>query len=50
MDINNSNMIDYTEFVMATINREEMIASERLETAFKMFDTVIINYFFLVNK
>jgi len=38
LDNNNSGTIDYTEFVVATINRKTLLSKERLETAFKIFD------------
>jgi len=38
VDSNGSGCIDYTEFVMATISRHNMLSKERLEAAFKMFD------------
>lgn len=38
VDKNNSGAIDYSEFVLATINRESLVEQERLELAFKMFD------------
>ena len=53
VDKNNSGAIDYTgflwlsfalkfstEFVIATINRENLLSKQRLEMAFKMFDKV----------
>jgi len=38
VDNNNSGTIDYTEFVMATMNRQKMLSKERLEAVFKLFD------------
>jgi calcium-dependent protein kinase len=38
VDSDNSGFIDYSEFVIATINREKLLSKEKLETAFKMFD------------
>jgi len=38
IDNNNSGAVDYTEFVMATIDRNSLLSKERLETAFKIFD------------
>lgn len=40
VDNNNSGAIDYTEFVMATVNRQKLLSKERLEAVFKMFDKV----------
>ena len=45
VDINESGAIDYTEFVMATINREGLLSKQRLEAAFNMFDKVLIHYY-----
>ncbi|EGR27981.1 hypothetical protein IMG5_185640 [Ichthyophthirius multifiliis] len=42
VDKNNSGSIDYTEWVMATINREQLLSKQRLELAFKIFDKVFI--------
>lgn len=33
-----SGTIDYTEFVMATINEKNLLTEERLKMAFQMFD------------
>lgn len=38
VDINQSGEIDYTEFISATINRQQLLSKQRLETAFKSFD------------
>jgi len=38
LDTNNSGSIDYSEFVNATISKNNLLKKERLETAFKMFD------------
>jgi len=38
VDVNGSGYIDYTEFVMATINRQKLLSKDKLESAFKMFD------------
>jgi len=38
VDNNNSGSIDYTEFVMATMNRQKLLSKERLEAVFKLFD------------
>ena len=40
VDINESGAIDYTEFVMATINRQGLLSKQRLEAVFNMFDKV----------
>ena len=38
IDIDGNGSIDYTEFVMATMNEKNMMSNERLMQAFKMFD------------
>lgn len=38
VDTDQSGYIDYTEFVVAAMNEKELLTSERLTTAFKMFD------------
>eukprot|EP01016_Furgasonia_blochmanni_P037415 TRINITY_DN4407_c0_g1_i32.p1 TRINITY_DN4407_c0_g1~~TRINITY_DN4407_c0_g1_i32.p1 ORF type:complete len:571 (-),score=146.77 TRINITY_DN4407_c0_g1_i32:253-1965(-) len=38
VDSNQSGSIDYSEFVTATINRQNMLSEERLRMAFKIFD------------
>ena len=38
VDINRSGEIDYSEFISAAINRQQLLSKQRLETAFKMFD------------
>lgn len=38
IDKNKSGKIDYSEFVMATCDRRNMLSKDRLETVFKMFD------------
>lgn len=39
IDSNHSGEIDYTEFIMATLNRKNMLTPERIEKVFKAFDT-----------
>ncbi|CAG9334375.1 unnamed protein product [Blepharisma stoltei] len=39
VDVNDSGYIDYTEFIMATAQREKMINQMNLEAAFKVFDS-----------
>ncbi len=43
IDIDGNGSIDYTEFVMATMNTQSMVNNEKLELAFKMFDKVSIS-------
>jgi len=38
IDTDQSGYIEYSEFVMASINEKKLISTERLEAAFKMFD------------
>ena len=38
IDIDGNGTIDYTEFVMATMNQQNMMSNEKLLQAFKMFD------------
>jgi calcium-dependent protein kinase len=38
IDIDGNGTIDYTEFVMATMNEKNLITNDKLEQAFKMFD------------
>jgi calcium-dependent protein kinase len=38
IDMNGSGTIDYTEFVTATINRNTLLSTEKLEGAFNLFD------------
>jgi calcium-dependent protein kinase len=36
--VNNSGSIDYSEFISAAIDREELITQDNLEAAFKLID------------
>lgn len=38
IDLDGNGTIDYTEFVMATINEKQLVTNERLKVAFQMFD------------
>jgi calcium-dependent protein kinase len=38
VDADNSGFIDYTEFVVAAMNEEELNSTDFLKAAFKMFD------------
>jgi calcium-dependent protein kinase len=38
VDADNSGFIDYTEFIVATVNTDEFNSNEFLQAAFKMFD------------
>ncbi|EGR33331.1 protein kinase domain protein [Ichthyophthirius multifiliis] len=38
VDRNNSGEIDYTEWIMATINTEQLLSKQRINAAFQMFD------------
>ena len=39
VDIDGSGFIDYSEFIMATMNEKKNISEEKLVSAFKIFDT-----------
>lgn len=38
VDIDNSGFIDYSEFIMATMNEKKNISEDKLLAAFKIFD------------
>ena len=38
VDADGSGSIDYSEFVVATMNEKNMLSNNKLQTAFKMFD------------
>lgn len=38
VDIDGNGSIDYTEFVMATMNEKDLITNDRLRAAFRLFD------------
>lgn len=38
IDIDGNGAIDYTEFVMATMNENNIVTNDKLQQAFKMFD------------
>ena len=40
IDTDGSGTIDYTEFVIATLNEKTLLQDEKLRAAFKMFDKV----------
>lgn len=40
IDVNNNGTIDYTEFLMANLEEEEVISKTRLKETFKLFDKV----------
>jgi calcium-dependent protein kinase len=42
VDTDGSGTIDYTEFVVATMNEKNLLTKDKLENAFKMFDKVDI--------
>ena len=39
VDINNNGEIDYSEFAVATMNRQKLLSREKLEAAFQAFDS-----------
>jgi len=40
LDINNNGNLDYSEFLIGTINQENFLTKKRLRSGFKMFDKV----------
>ena len=38
IDIDGNGFIDYTEFILASMNKEKMLTTERLEVTFNLFD------------
>jgi Ca2+-binding EF-hand superfamily protein len=38
VDTDGSGFIDYSEFVVASINEKQMLSNEKLQAAFRMFD------------
>lgn len=42
VDIDKSGFIDYSEFVVASMNEKNLLTNEKLQSAFKMFDKVNI--------
>ena len=38
VDADGSGEIDYSEFVVATMNEKNLLSNNKLQTAFKMFD------------
>ena len=38
VDIDNSGLIDYSEFVVASMNSQNLLTNEKLRSAFNMFD------------
>jgi calcium-dependent protein kinase len=38
VDIDRSGYIDYSEFVIASMNEKQLLTNEKLQAAFKMFD------------
>lgn len=39
IDTDENGRINYSEFLMVSMNREQLLTNERLDQAFKMFDT-----------
>ena len=39
VDVNNSGFIDYTEFIMASTQKEVLLSKENIDKAFMSFDT-----------
>ena len=42
VDLDRSGFIDYSEFVIASMNEKTLLTNEKLQAAFKMFDKVLI--------
>jgi calcium-dependent protein kinase len=40
VDIDRSGFIDYSEFVVASMNEKTLLTNEKLQSAFRMFDKV----------
>ena len=38
VDTDGSGLIEYSEFVVATMNEKDILSNNKLQTAFKMFD------------
>ena len=47
IDIDKSGFIDYSEFVVASMNEKQLVTNEKLQQAFKMFDKVCFYCFFI---
>ena len=45
LDSNQSGAIDYTEFVVASIDREKLLTRNRIEACFRLFDKVLFLFF-----
>jgi calcium-dependent protein kinase len=43
VDIDRSGFIDYSEFVVASMNEKQLLTDEKLLSAFKMFDKVSLS-------
>ena len=39
MDVENTGFLDYSEFIIATMNRQQLLSKENLEATFAAFDT-----------
>ena len=42
VDTDRSGFIDYSEFVIAAMNEKQLLTQDKLQSAFKMFDKVLI--------
>ncbi len=40
VDLDGSGYIDYSEFVIASMNEKQLLTEDKLQAAFKMFDKV----------
>lgn len=41
LDVNKTGYIDFTEFLLATVNHKKLLSNDRLTQVFKMFDKVL---------
>lgn len=39
MDVENTGFLDYSEFIVATMNRQQLLSKENLEATFSTFDS-----------
>ena len=50
LDINNNGNLDYSEFLIGTINQENFLTKKRLRSGFNMFDKVFLEFYLLSLK
>jgi calcium-dependent protein kinase len=44
VDTNKSGVVDFTEFLMAAMQKEHVLSKQKMEQAFKLFDNVFIYF------